>query len=93
VVAATASLATMLGFSATSAPYNLVLVLPGLLWLGVLVRTPGTPLFGRKEGLFALSLLLIVIGRTGIRQFAPAAYGLVLLVSWCLLISRPRGET
>jgi hypothetical protein len=90
VVAATVSIAAMVGFSGSSHAYNLILVLPGLVWLAELVRERDTTLFGNREGLFASAFLMMVL-RTPFRKFAPAAYGLVLLVVWSLLIARSQG--
>ena len=87
VVAATASIAAMVGFSASSHAYNLILLLPGLVWLTDLMRERGTTVFGNREALFATAFLMIVL-RTPLRRFAPAAYGLVLLVIWSLLSAR-----
>jgi len=90
VVAATLSIAAMLGYSGTSAPYNLVLVLPGLVWLGAwLAAEPGAAATTR-EFLFSVAFFLIVLDRTPVRRFAPAAYGLVLLVVWGLVSLRGR---
>jgi hypothetical protein len=90
VMAATLSIAAMLGYSGTSAPYNLVLVLPGLVWLGARLAAEPGPLSPTLEGLFSVSFLLIALDRTPFRQFAPAAYGLVLLVVWSLFSVRGR---
>jgi hypothetical protein len=89
VVAATASIAAMVGFSASSHAYNLILVLPGLVWLADLMRERGTTPFGNWEAMFACAFLMMVL-RTPFRHFAPAAYGLVLLVIWCLLSARSK---
>ena len=91
VVAATVSIAAMVGFSAGSHIYNLVLILPGLVWIADMARAGERPLSGNHEALFAAAFLMIVL-RTPVRLFAPAAYGLVLLVAWCLLSVRSRAH-
>jgi hypothetical protein len=82
ILAATASIALMLGFSATSAPYNLVLVLPGLACIFELIRRRTIPISTMSEALFAAAFFLIALNRTTLKSFAPAAYGLMLLALW-----------
>lgn len=91
VVAATASVAAMVGFSSSSHTYNLILVLPGLVFLADLMREQRTTLSGHWEALFASAFLMIVL-RTPFRHFAPASYGLVLLVLWCASNARSRDK-
>jgi hypothetical protein len=88
LLAATASIALLLGFSATSAPYNLVLVLPGLACIFELVRRGMVPRSNATEALFAAAFFLIVLNRTPLKSFAPTAYGLALLTLWFALQAR-----
>ena len=87
VIAAAASVTTTVGFSASSHAYNLVLILPALIWITHLIEADLRPPGRSHEALFAVTFLMLVL-RTPLRHFAPAAYGLALLMIWCLLTLR-----